>query len=814
MTGTIGQELKTALRMLLKNPGFTFISALALALGIGATSAIFSIVNGVLLRPLPFQDPERIVWIWENNLSRNQAEVEVSYPNFVDWREQNRVFEQLAALPSVNFDVTLKTETEPVQVETTSVSVNFFSLVGAKPVLGRDFLAEEDKPEAPPTIIISDGLWKRHFGANPAVIGKTVVIDDTPATVVGVMPAEFDFPKGVQVWSPLSHYGANWMKIRAFRVMRTIGKLKPGVTTDQAQAEMNSIARTLAQSFPKENTGYGVTMIPLLDSVFGKVGIALKVLLGAVILVLLIACVNVANFQLVRMIHRRKELTLRVLLGASRWRLVRMLMFESLTLALVGGLAGLVIALLGVDILKALAPVDIPRIQTVSVDARVVGFTLLISVLTTLIFGLVPALRVSKTNLEESLRETSAKLAGSSQGTWLRNWFVISEIALALVLMVGAGLMVRTFHQLQHLDPGFNPNQVLTFRLPLSQAKYQTSQDQKQFFEKTLDQVRQLPGVVSAGAVLQRPLSGTVGWDYPFTVEGQSPEEHDQNPYSNYECISPGYFKTMGIPVLAGRDFTDFDRGDQATVVIVGESFAKRYWPGANPVGKRLQFGKPGSKSPMMAVVGVVKDVRYREWDDTRLDIYVPIFQKAEFRADFVLKLSPEVTQAQQADLVKRIQQIVFSIDKDQVISAVTTLNSLVAETLARPKFNAVLLGLLAGFAIVLAVLGIYGVMSYSVTQRTQEIGIRLALGARTSDVIGLVVNHGMRLAVIGITLGLLGSYVLSRFLTSLLFGVKATDPATYILLSLTLLVVARLACYLPARRAARIDPMVALRCE
>jgi putative ABC transport system permease protein len=806
---SLWQDLRYGVRILLGKPGFTVIAVIALALGVGATSAVFSIVNAVLLNSSAIDEPERVLMIWENNPARNHVEVEVSYPNYLSWRERNSVFEEIAALPSVNFDITLTGNGEPQQVEATTVSANFFSLLRTRPALGRAFSPEDEKAGAPTVVLISDGLWKRRYGADPNVLGQQLTVEGESATVIGVMPQEFDFPKGVELWAPLTPSPGGWTEQRGFRVLRAMGRLKPGVTPAQAQAEMDSISARLAEEFPKENKGYGVTMIPLIKSIFGNARPALYILLGAVFLVLLIACVNVANLLLARAATRRKEIALRLALGASRGRLVRQLLTESVLLALVGGALGLLVASFGVEYMVRLAPQDIPRITTVSVNAQVVAFAFAVSFLTAIIFGLAPALSASKPDLNEALKEGGSHSQGGARAKRLRSFLVVSEVAFAVVLMIGAGLLLRSFNNLQRIDPGFNPENIFTARVALVQSKYPDEAKQKAFFAQLLERVRALPGVESAAVVLMRPLSGTIGWDPPFAVEGQTPEEQTANPYANYEAISSGYFRTMGITLLKGRDFNEEDRGDKVSVVIINEMMARKYWPNEDPLGKRLRFGKANSNAPWLTVVGVVGDVRYREWDAVRPDIYVPFLQNSEYRTDFVVR-----TKVDPLSLSESFRREVYALDKDQAVAAVTTMDELVSSALARPRFNTLLLAVFAALALSLSAVGVYGVMAYTVAQQTHEIGIRMALGAQARDVLRMVVGQGLRLIVIGLSVGVAGAFALTRLMSSLLYGVTAADPLTFAAVALLLAGVALLACYIPARRATKVDPMEALRYE
>lgn len=809
MIENLSQDIRYGLRMLLAKPSFTIVAILALALGIGATSAIFSIVNTVILKPLPFQAQENLVLIWETNQATGNEQVEVSYPNFLDWRVQNQVFDKIAALPSVNFDWTMTGKAEPQQVTGIFTSANFFSLLGANPVLGRNFTDEDEKANAASVAIISHGLWQRQFGSDPNAIGQKIVVESQATTIIGVMPQSFDFPSGVEIWVPLTPSPDGWMQQRGFRVMRAIARLKPGVNLVQAQAGMNTIAKRLETDYPKDNNGAGILLIPLTKVIFGNAEPALLAMLGAVALVLLISCANVANLLLARAASRQKEFAIRVALGAGRLRLIRQLLTESLLLALTSGIFGLLLAYVGIKVLVSLAPSDIPRITGAKLDLQVMLFTFLISLLTAVIFGLVPAFQAAKVSINEFLKESGSRLFGSLPARRMRNYLVVAEVAFAIILMVGAGLMIRSFNKLQNLDAGFNPKNILTLRVALNQSKYTSKDHYRNFFQQFYEKVKDLPGTESVGAVLMRPLSGTVGWDYPFTIQGQTVEEHKSNPSSNFETITPNYFHTMGIPILAGRDFTNLDMVESAKIAIVGESLAKKYWPNQDPIGKVLKIGAPDSKRSWLTVVGMVKDVRYREWEATRLDIYVPFPQEPQYRMDFVLK-----TKGNPLGLIKDFNQAVYEIDKEQAVSSITTMQELVAGALARSRYNMFLFSLFAVLALTLSMVGVYGVLSYTVAQRTQEIGLRIALGATESHVLSLIVGQGLKLVLVGVGLGVVISWALSRLLTSLLYQVSATDPITYLLIPSLLMIVAALASYLPARKAMKVDPIIALRCD
>ncbi len=807
--GQLRRDLRLATRVLVRHPGFALVAAAVLALGIGATCTVFSAVHAVLLAGSPIQEPERLVMVWESQRERDVREVEVSYPNFADWRAQNQVFEQLAAFPSVVFGLTLLGDGAPEKVTGTYVTEDFFPMLRVAPALGRGFSATDFRPGAPPTVLLSDALWHERFAADPAVVGRTLNLEGQLCTVIGVLPPGFDFPRGARLYGAFVPEPGDWTAERGMRVLATMGRLKPGVTLEQARAELTVLADRLSAEHPKENKGYGVTLVTLEEHVLGSARGALWVLLGAVLLVLLMACVNVANLFLARATSRERELAVRRALGASRAQLFRQLLAETWVVAALGGLLGVVLAAWGVDTLKALAPEDVPRLDAVRVDLAMVACAVAATALTALACGLVPALRLSNAPAHEALKAAGGHSSAGRKTQRLRSALVVLQVSLALVLVCGAGLLVRSFVSLRRLDPGYDARDVFTARIELNQATYADSPKRAAVYERVLERVRALPGVQSAALVLMRPLSGTIGWDYPFVVEGQTPAEQAANPYSNYLAISSDYFRTLKLPLLAGRDFTDADRAGAPGVVIIGESTARRFWPEGQAVGKRLKFGKPESAKPWLTVVGVVKDGRYREWSAVRPDLYVPYLQQAEFRTDLVVR-----TRLPARTLAPEVRQVVTEVDPSQPLSEVGTLEDAVNAALARPRFNAWLASVLALLALCLAVVGVYGVIGYAVSTRQWEIGVRLALGARRGQVLWMILRQGALLAALGVALGLPVYFGVARLMRGLLFEITATDPLTVLGVSGALVLAAALGAAAPALRAARLSPSLALREE
>lgn len=818
---TLFQDIRYGLRLLIKRPGFTAVAVIALGLGIGANSAIFSVVNGVVLRALPYKDPDKLTIVWSKRpllqAKVGAAEFPVSAGDFIDWRDQNQVFEQIAAFHTQPFNIT--GAGEPEFLGGVRASASLFSLLGVEPKLGRTFTPEEDQPGAERVVVISHGLWERRFGADPHIIGQKLSLNDEPYTVVGVlprgfqfprkgeMPAGFQFPRQADFYTPLAWSPAQATN-RGRNFLAVVARLKPGVTVEQAGAEMDAIAERLKQQYPQTNANKEVFLVPLHQQVVGKVRTALLVLLGAVGFVLLIACANVANLLLARAASRQKEIAIRTALGASRMRVIRQLLTESLLLSLVGGTLGLLLALWGIELLLTISPINLPRVDTVSIDGRVFAFTLVISLLTGIGFGLAPAIQVSKPDLNDALKEGGRSSPVGFRHNRFRSLLVVSEVALSLVLLIGAGLMIRSFVTLLNVDPGLNAQNVLTLDIGLPRTKY-TGPQQIAFFQQVISRMQALPGVQSAGAVYPLPLSGAEE-GMGFAIEGRPVTNPGESFNAGPRWVSADYFKVMSIPLLRGRELTERDGPDSTRVLVISEAMARAYWPDEDPIGKRVAFDQTNGAPNWREIVGVVRDVKHSSLDATsKPEMYIPFAQFPIFFQTVVLR-----TTGDPLSLVAAARSEVLAVNKDQPISNIHTMEELLSNSIAQRRFNMLLLSVFAAVALLLSAVGIYGVMSYSVAQRTHELGLRMALGAQSSHVVALVVRQGMTLALIGVGVGLAASFALTRIMASLLYGVSTTDTLTFSLIALLLASVALLACYLPARRATKVDPMVALRYE
>jgi len=803
--GTLLKDLRYGIRSLAKNPAFTAIALITLALGIGANTAIFSVVNAVLLRPLPYDDPARIVWLWDTQ--PQLATTPTSLPDFLGWKEQNRSFDRLAAFQGGNMFVDAGDATTDTRVGL--VTPDLFSVFRVSPVLGRTFTDEETLPGRFRVAVLSHSMWQSRFGSDPNVSGRTIQLNGAAYTIIGVMPAGFSYPDRAELWRPLPIDPAKLDPGPHY--LNVVGRLKPDITLAQAQADMSTIAARLSQQYKEKNAGHGVRLEPLTKVVVGDVGLALYVLLGAVGFVLLIACANLANLMLARVGTRQKEIAVRTALGASRIRIVRQLLTESIMLAIVGGGAGLLLAIWAVRWIVSLSGDTIPRVQEISVDPRVAGFTLLVSVVTGVLFGLAPAIQVSRPDLTDALKESGRSTAGLRRNR-LRSALVISEVALSLVLLVGAGLMIRSFAKLNQVDPGFKPDQVMTMGVAFLRTRYPEDEQVAQGFSQILEHAANAPGVLSAGAISDLPLTGSNISD-SFTIEGRPPIPKEAEPSTEYHIVTPRYFESMGIPLLSGRDIAPTDTRQSPNVVVINDVFARRHFAGENPLGHRLRL--QGQERDPLLIVGVINNVRNLALDEQPTpEVYVPFLQDP---------LSPNYqramtivarTKSDPGAIAATLRAALTSVDKSLPLYAVKPLSEHLRDSLIRRRFNLVLLSLFGGVALLLAAVGIYGVISYGVTQRTHEMGIRTALGAKPRDVLKLVVRQAMVLALGGVGIGLLASLALTRLMKSLLFNVGVTDPLTFAAIALLMTLIALLACVIPAQRATKIDPLVALKYE
>ncbi|MFL5539507.1 MAG: ABC transporter permease [Longimicrobiaceae bacterium] len=797
------QDIRYALRSLRQHPIFTLTAVLTLALGIGGNTAIFSAVDGVLLRPLPFPEPERLVTVWGHHASIGRETA--SLPDYLDWRRESRSFSGMAARANTQF--TLTGTGEPEVIAGALVTANYFRVLGSPIPVGRGFADEEEKSGASRVAVLSDGFWRREFGGRPDAVGRRIILSGVPYTIVGAGPRGLSEPENVDVWTVLT---TDTTLGRRSDFLEVVGRLAPGADARRAQEEMSTIAGRLERAYPGTNAGWGVELVGLQERIVGEIRPALLVFMGAVALVLLIACANVANLMLARVASREREVTIRAALGASRRRLVRQLLTDSVVLALAGGALGLGLAVWGVRGLQALEPGTIPRLGEIAINGSAFAFALGLSVATGLLFGLAPAGRILSYDLRAGLAEGSRGMAGHRSVGRTRSLLVLAEVALASVLLVGAALLLTSFIRLQGVDPGFAPRGILTARLTLPRARYADSTRQTGFAEALLAQVRNLPGVRSAALASDAPLGdGPPYWS--FAVAGVEPPPPDVVQDAVVFRTTPDYFRTFAIPLVRGRLFEARDRGDAPPVALVSEGLSRRFWPGRSPLGARITFDDPeDSTAVWMTVVGVVGDVRQEGPVAAAYpQLYVPLAQFSGRSLLIALR-----TTGDPLALTPALKRAIAGLDPNLALGRVATMEERVASTLARPRVNALLLAGFAVTALMLAALGIYGVIAYGVVQRTRELGIRMALGARGDDVLRLVLRQGMAPVLAGLALGLGGALVASRVLRGLLYGVGATDPAAYAGVAAFLAVVALAASYLPARRAAMLDPVVALRNE
>jgi putative ABC transport system permease protein len=806
-------DLRFGFRMLLKNPGFTLIAVLTMALGIGANTAIFSVVNAVLLNPLPFPEPERLIRIYGHFLATSQDNMRASVPEFTDYKQQTKSFEEIAGYDDFSANLT-PIAGEPERVEALVVTPELFSVLNVAPRAGRVFLPEEAQEGHDDVVLISHGLWRRRFGADPTAVGQNVIVNGRNHTVIGIMPEGFAFPQRTELWKPLWFPADQYdQQRRGNRGVEVIGRLQRRVSLAAAQSEMDHLAAQLIQQYPRnyESRGWKIGVVSLLDDYVGDARRGLLVLLGAVAFVMLIACANVANLSLTRATARRQEIAVRLALGASRGRITRQLLIESIMLAFVGGTAGLLLASWGAGLLLRLAPDDLPRVDEIRMDGRVLAFTFGVSLITGILFGLIPALAASNPDLNEALKEGGRGGTGTAKRQRMRSAFVIVEIALALVLLAGAGLMLKSFWRLQRVDPGFNPEGVLTMRMLLPFETYQKAAQRGTFYQRVLESIRSAPGVEAVSATSGVPLtqagsSGTISGENSAVGPSDLPVE------AEWRWVTPDYFKAMGTTLISGRDFTEADGAGAPLVAVIDESFARRYYPDEDPLGKRIKRGRLDSTRPWLTVIGVVRNVHSRRLDTpSGVQVYFPFYQDP---TAYNMSLVIRTNMKDPLSLSGAVRTAIRSLDNNQPVYDVFSLRQIVGDSMAQRRFSMLLMSMFAAVALALAAVGIYGVMSYSVLQRTHEMGIRIALGAQTSDVLKLVIGQGMTLTVIGLAIGLAAALALTRLVETQLFGISATDWVTYTEIATLLTAVALLACYLPAHRASKVDPMIALRQE
>ena len=805
---TLLQDLRYGLRTLARSPGFTVVAIATLALGIGANAAIFSVVHAVLLKSLPYPEPDRLVVMREFQI--HHGEMGVAWPTFLDWRAQTQSFQSMAGFRTDH--VMLSGAGEPEMLRSAQVSAPFFSLLGVRPVAGRSFGEADDKPGAPPVALLSNGVWKRRFGSDPSVVGRPVQLDAVPYTIVGVLPPSFAFfPDAVDVYTPVGLMGSrpSWQERGNHSAMRVLARLAPGASVESARNEMENVMRQLEKAYPKTNSGQRATVARLDDAMFRDFRAALWILLAAVGVVLLIACANVAHLLLARASARRREFAIRTAIGAGRPRIVRQLLTESLLLSAIGGVLGIVIASWMLGPLLRLAPPEIPRLADTRIDPTVLLFTLAASTLTGLIFGLVPAAQASRSDPQATLRESGNATTGGAARQRLRSALFVSEVALAFVLAVASGLLLRSLRQVEGVPTGLETDGVLALDVYLPEAKYTKQEDQLRFYERALEDIRRLPGVENASGSLCTPVVGQC-WGSVYLVSDRPIPNQSDLPTGPFNMVEASYFQTMRIPLKEGRFFAATDTKTAPPVVIINEKMARKWWPNESPIGKRIKQGFPQTDTPYREIVGVVGDVPQSGLDEeVGTEVFFPMSQYAE--AAFTLLIR---TKEPPMSMAKSVVGVIHEIDKDQAVTAVQPMTQYISESLARRRFHTLLLGAFGALALLLASVGIYGVVSYGVAQRTREIGIRTALGANSGDVLRLVFRQSMRLAAIGMLIGAVAAVGLTRFLSSLLFGVGPTDPLTFGGVAFVVVGVVGLACARPARRALAVDPATVLRSE
>ena len=801
---TLWQDVRYGARMLFKSPNITLTAIITLALGIGANVAIFSVVNGVLIKPLPFAEPDQLVWVW-GSIRDGGNRASVSPLDYLDYRAQNTTFDQFAATFSVPTYINLTGGGAPERLAGRVVTGNFFQALGVNAAIGRTFQLENEKPGNEQVVVLSHAMWQMRLGGDPSIVGKSLTLDGKKYEVLGVMPPSFKFPQNSELWAPMNFEISPEMRVRKAHFLRPIGKIKPGVSLAMAQSDMDAVARRLETQYPESNTGWSLRMVPLRDQLIGNIRPTLQVLFGAVGFVLLIACANVANLSLVRAASRQKEVAVRMALGAGRLRILRQMLTESMLLAFAGGALGVILAAWGVQLIVAFSGDNIPPMAQITIDRAALVFTLGVSLLTGVLFGLAPALQATRPQLGETLKDGSKGAGPSMLSNRTRSLLVICETAIAVVLLVGAGLLIRSYIRLQNVNPGFDASNVLTARIDLAFFKYNTGEKVASFWGQLHDRLAATPGVEAVGMVTELPLSGQPN-DTPFSVEGRPPVQPNQQFGADFRRVNQDYLRSMRIPLLRGRVFSEQEVRQNSKVVLISDRLASVVFPNEDALGKRLLLGL-NERTPF-EIIGIVGDILHRGLETAPFaTMYLPDLSSGRTNLTIRSSIDP-------SNLTAIVRREVSAIDRDQPVGSIRAMEQVMSESVAAPRYRTWLLGLFAAVALALSAIGIYGVISYTVAQRTNEIGIRMALGAQSKDVLKLIIRQGAGLALAGVALGLGGSLAMTRFVRTFLFNVSATDPQTFALIALLLLFVALLACWIPARRATKVDPLVALHYE